>query len=253
MDLTKLRTPVETLYSRGLEALRSKAESKTYMRVTAVVLVLKGMSLKEVSGFFGVTERSVYNWVEKADREGFKALSAKKQTGAPCALSKEMIEKINFVLDEDPDKHGFRVWDGPSLSEYIRREFGIDYSVRSCQYLMRKLDRNLIMPQVFPSLEHPDNEARDAFRKDLAAIWKDKGKIVVFQDEVYFCAQTTVTRIWARIGSRSKVMSKPGKQSAPYSGYLIPESGILYVNKPTWFNYETVVESIRDFLSACPP
>jgi hypothetical protein len=47
-------------------------------------------------------------------------------------------------------------------------------------------------------------------------------------------------------------MSKPGKESIAYSGYLIPETGELIVTKPGWFNYETVIESFRSFLTVVP-
>lgn len=54
------------------------------------------------------------------------------------------------------------------------------------------------------------------------------------------------------IGSRPKVKSAPGKQSVAYSGFVVPSSGKLWVNKPGWFTYETVIASIRDFLANNP-
>lgn len=47
-------------------------------------------------------------------------------------------------------------------------------------------------------------------------------------------------------------MSNPGNKSIAYSGFLIPETGELTVNKPGWFNYESVIQSIREFLQARP-
>ena len=81
----------------------------------------------------------------------------------------------------------------------------------------------------------------------------DASLTVVFQDEVHYQVQTSVTAKWAPKGSKPKVMSKPGKQNVAYSGYLIPDTGELIVNKPGWFNYETVIQSFRDFISAVPP
>ena len=64
--------------------------------------------------------------------------------------------------------------------------------------------------------------------------------------------QTSITRQWALVGSEPKVMSKPGKENVSYSGYLIPETEELIVSKPTWFNYETVIQSLRDFIKQAP-
>jgi hypothetical protein len=47
-------------------------------------------------------------------------------------------------------------------------------------------------------------------------------------------------------------MSKPGNNSVSYSGFLIPATGALYVNKPEWFNYETTIQSFRDFIKQNP-
>ncbi|MBR2257086.1 MAG: transposase, partial [Blautia sp.] len=57
---------------------------------------------------------------------------------------------------------------------------------------------------------------------------------------------------WAPKGSEPKVMSKPGKNSIAYSGFVIPETGELFVMKPGWFNYETVIQSFRDFIKSKP-
>lgn len=47
-------------------------------------------------------------------------------------------------------------------------------------------------------------------------------------------------------------MSKPGRDHASYSGFVIPETGELVVTQPEVFNYETVIQSLRDFLEAKP-
>ena len=74
----------------------------------------------------------------------------------------------------------------------------------------------------------------------------------VFQDDVHFQAQTTITRKWAEKGSEPKVMSKPGKDNMAYSGFVIPETGELTMTKPGWFNYESVIQSLREFIKTRP-
>ena len=88
--------------------------------------------------------------------------------------------------------------------------------------------------------------------KKLSEINQNDELIPVFQDEVHFQAQTTITRVWAEKGSEPKVMSKPGKDKIAYSGFVIPETGELVVTKPEWFTYESVIKSLRDFCQAKP-
>lgn len=64
--------------------------------------------------------------------------------------------------------------------------------------------------------------------------------------------EATVTRKWCPKGSKPKVKSFPGRKSVAYSGFIIPETGELFVTKPEWFNYETTIQCIRDFKESAP-
>lgn len=52
-----------------------------------------------------------------------------------------------------------------------------------------------------------------------------KNSVVVFQDEVHFMAQTTVTRSWAPVGSAPKIKSLPGRDKISFSGFVVPKTG----------------------------
>lgn len=65
-------------------------------------------------------------------------------------------------------------------------------------------------------------------------------------------AESTVTRAWYPKGSRPKVKSYPGHKSIAYSGFVVPETGELFTTKPDWFNYETTITCIHEFLASHP-
>lgn len=69
---------------------------------------------------------------------------------------------------------------------------------------------------------------------------------------MHFQIQTTVTAGWFKKGSAPTVKSFPGRFKVSYSGFVVPESGELFVAKPDTFNYETTISSIREFLEARP-
>lgn len=77
--------------------------------------------------------------------------------------------------------------------------------------------------------------------------------IAVYQDEVHFQVQTTVTASWFKTGSAPRVKSFPGHSKISYSGFVIPADGRLFVTRPEKFTYSTTIESIRAFLDANPP
>ena len=87
----------------------------------------------------------------------------------------------------------------------------------------------------------------------MAEVRSDNTLIAVFQDEVHFQAQTTITASWYKKGSEPQVKSLPGRSKVAYSGFLIPETGELFMCKPDWFNTSTTIQCLRDFLAVHPP
>ncbi len=69
---------------------------------------------------------------------------------------------------------------------------------------------------------------------------------------MHFQITTSVTRKWVVKGSRPTVKSAPGRKSVAYSGFVIPSTGELILNKPEWFNFETVINSFREFIKDYP-
>lgn len=249
----KFKHSKEELLEEGKKIIAADRDAKFLFRVAMVNLVLSGMTSSELSNYCGVDERTISGWVAKVDDDGFDSLRAVKQTGRPSKLSNDQKEKIKYAILKNPSEYGYSNWDGPSLSDFILKEFGVEFSVRACQKLMHELGFSLIRPQTYPSLGESDEGARDRFRREIAAAYNDPSKILVFQDEVHFTIQTTVTRKWTLRGSEPRVKSYPGRKNISYSGFVITKTGQLWVDKPEWFNFETVISSLRKFLSACPP
>ena len=75
---------------------------------------------------------------------------------------------------------------------------------------------------------------------------------MVYQDEVHFQIQTTVTCGWFKKGSAPAVKSFPGRFKISYIWFVIPRTGELFVATPETFNYETTISSIREFLASKP-
>lgn len=46
--------------------------------------------------------------------------------------------------------------------------------------------------------------------------------------------------------------SFPGRDKISYSGFVIPETGVLFTYSPLKFNYKTSIESVRAFLKSLP-
>ena len=156
------------LLEQGKRIVSEKADHKDrkfIYRVSMVNLMLSGLSPKELSSNCGYSERTLQGWLKKVDEFGWETLRTKKQTGRSGKLTDQQREEIKISIKEGPEKSGYTVWGGPSLSDHIKTRYGIDYGVRACQILMHTMEFSLIRPQIYPSLENPDIEARENFKK----------------------------------------------------------------------------------------
>ena len=141
MRIHKYINDPKELLEQGKQIVSESADNKFVHRVSMVNLILGGLSPKVLSEYCGDSERVLQTWVKNVD------------------------EEIHAAINAGPDQYGYNVWDGPALSDFIKKTYHIDYGVRACQLLMRRMGFSLIRLQMYPSLENPDDEARDALKK----------------------------------------------------------------------------------------
>ena len=163
MPARKYKTDRAQLLAEGQQIVRTISDVKYRHKVEMVNLVLSGLTPSYLSSYCGNSKRTITLWVKIADEQGFEALRPRKPTGKPPKLTKEQMAEIRTVLEEDaPKKCGYNVWDGPSLSAYIEKTYGVKLCVRQCQRLFHSLGFSLVRPQTFPCKgEHNEAERRE--------------------------------------------------------------------------------------------
>ena len=166
MNKRKYSTDPGILLEQGKAIMSSTDESRFHFRVFAVNMVLSGCSAAQIGAMAGVSKVAVTGWVKTADEQGFEALKSKGHKGASPKLSEKQREEIDSILQSDPKEHGYKNWDGPSLSAYIKSKYSINLSVRQCQRLFHKLGYSHIRPQPYPSKGYEDTPERMEFKKN---------------------------------------------------------------------------------------
>lgn len=160
-------TDPQVLLAEGQMIVSSTDDAKYQHKVECVNIVLGGMPPSELSKYVAESKNTITQWVKTADEEGFEALHPKKQPGRPQKLTPAQLDEISKLLDEDdPARQGYRVWDGPTMSQYIKKAYSITISPRSCQRMFHSLGFSLIRPQTFPSAEKDNSEEREEFKKN---------------------------------------------------------------------------------------
>ncbi len=139
------------------DEIRRSGESRYDHRLHGVLLVAEGLTCPEVGRLLGDAPRTVEYWVRRFEGGGFAALTEGDRCGRPSRLTEEQLKVVEGVLRHSPAEAGLEgvgLWDGKTLSTFLKKRFDVSLKARQCQRLFRKLGFRLRKPR--PLIAHAD-------------------------------------------------------------------------------------------------
>lgn len=157
------------------DEIRRNDGSRYDHRLHGVLLIAQGMTCPQVAECLGDSPRTVVNWVQRFESQGLAGLSERERLGRPSRLSEGQLAKVEIALRASPTQCGLttQMWDGPTLSAYLRQELGVQLKVRQCQRLFRQLDFRLRKPR--PQVAQANPELQAAHKKTPSTGKKPRG------------------------------------------------------------------------------
>ncbi len=151
------------------DEIRRSPEARYDHRLHGVLLVAHGLSCREVARRLGDAPRSVENWVHRFEQDGFAGLADGQREGRPSRLNPKQRAQVEEALRRSPAHYGLpaQLWDGPLLSSFLKKQFGVTLRVRQCQRLFRRFGFRLRTPR--PEVGQADPAAQAAVKKTPAA------------------------------------------------------------------------------------
>jgi transposase len=58
--------------------------------------------------------------------------------------------------------------------------------------------------------------------------------------------------MWSKRGCQPQVLSAPTQEKVAFSGFVNPQSGVLITNECNKFNFETMMDSVKNFVASLP-
>lgn len=149
------------------DEIRRSEEAKYDHRLHAILLVANGMNCPQAATMLGDSERTIRYWVQQFNEEGLQGLIDIARLGRPSRLSDRHMNQIGQTLRKSPNEVGMAggIWDGKTLSAYIKKNYEMDIGVRQSQRLFRLLGFRLRKPR--PLIAHADPEEQRKFKKNL--------------------------------------------------------------------------------------
>jgi len=94
--------------------LREEKDPRVRDRIRMIILLKEGYKQKEVAKIMRTTERTVYTWKKRYEKEGIEGLKTKEKPERKRKLSDEDMEKLKKLLklDNKRSKESYkdRVW-----------------------------------------------------------------------------------------------------------------------------------------------
>jgi transposase len=148
------------------DEIRRSEESRYDHRLHGVLLVAQGMTCPEVATLLGDAPRTVQYWVKRFEQDGLAGLAEKERPGRPASLTPEQVDAIGQVLRQVPRTFdlGVNLWDGKTLSAFVKKRYRVQLGVRQCQRLFRQLGFRLRKPR--PAIAHADPQLQKQHKKN---------------------------------------------------------------------------------------
>lgn len=150
------------------EYFKTNPEADFIHRLHGILLFIKDnkSSCDSIGAMFGNSPRTISNWIKKINETGdLDSLRSKPKPGRPARLSGKQKEELKLAIINPPEQSGVNanIWDGKTLSHYIKIKYDIELKVRACQNLFHELGFSL--KRARPVVAKGDPQKKDAFKK----------------------------------------------------------------------------------------
>ncbi|WGS17274.1 IS630 family transposase [Bradyrhizobium sp. ISRA463] len=216
------------------KAARREKNSTVARRILALALVLEGADRKKAAESCGMDRQTLRDWVHRYNAEGLAGLRSRKPTGPRSRLTTEQQAELAALVEAgpDPEQHGVVRWRRVDLRDALERRFGVKLHERSVGKVLAKLGYRRL--SVRPRHPQADEAAQEAFSKNFAttltttlpAHAQGKPIEIWFQDEARIGQQGTLTRVWAKRGSRPRAPRDRRYDWAYLFGAACPQRGV---------------------------
>lgn len=112
---------------------RSSKFSQVRNRAKCIILSYQGVSIVQLMQLFGVSRRTLYNWLTKWEKRGLIGLYNEKGRGRKTKLSQEQSQQVKQWIKEEPKTL-------KKVVVKIYQQWGIDVSKETIKRIAKKLN-----------------------------------------------------------------------------------------------------------------
>jgi transposase len=217
-------------------------------RAHMILLSASGYNQKEIAQIVRATPKTVAKFINRYKKHGFLGLYDKHIPGRPPKITMDVQKHIDEYLQTSPRDHGYNIsgWTISLMKHDIWTRFGISVCIETVRQWFIKVGYSLIVPRYF-LLEANEKEVEE-FEQKMSQLQKKakEGEIVlIFMDESTFKMVPTLTRMWAKKGSKPTIPTYDDKRQVVISGGTNPVTGKTHFYLSTNANQKATLAFLK--------
>ncbi|TNC50038.1 IS630 family transposase [Rubellimicrobium rubrum] len=230
MEITRTELSATELWRA---AARSR-DADAARRMLVLALVLEGKSRKEAAESCGMGRQTLRDRVVRTNAEGLTGLSDRVPPGPAFRLTPEQMAEPSEIVEAGPDPavdHVVR-WRRVDLRRVIAARWGVTFHERTVGKLLHRLGFARLSVRSKHARSDPAAQAElgENFSQHVQAALPEQAQgkpiEVWFADETRVGQQGTLTRLWARKGTRPRAPRDCRYAWATLFGAVCPERGV---------------------------
>lgn len=121
--------------------LRDDESFQQAIRLFACYQVSLGVSAEDIASFYGISHKSICNWVNRLNNGGIEALVDKEKSYGTSGKENDLQLIKEILIHKQPYDYGFNSpnWTWATLSKLIMHEFQISYKQAQVHSILKKL------------------------------------------------------------------------------------------------------------------
>jgi transposase len=217
-------------------------------RAHIILLSASGYSQKEIAKIVRATEPTVAKYIKLYKEHGFLGLYDAPIPGRPPKVTEDIQNYIDSCLNMNPRDQGYNIsgWTISLMQHHLWTRFGIRVCLETIRLWFLRLGYSLIFPR-YKLLEGNPKEIEKA-QQEIAELLEQakRGEIVlIFMDESIFKMLPTLTRIWAKKGSKPEIPTYDDKRRIVITGGTDPVAGKTHFRLSSSDTKEAALEFLK--------
>lgn len=228
------------------------------LRYRVVNAIKQGMGKSEAARVFRVSRTAVHHWTKAVNKQGSRALQAKKRGRHPCSrlAPHEAATTVRLITQKCPDQLGlpFALWTREGVRQFLEQRYGVSVSVWT---VGRYLKRWGLTPQkpLRRAYEQDPKAVKQWLEVDYPAIVKlakQEGAQIHWGDEMGLRADDQTGRSYGRRG-QTPVVPGTGQRFRCNMISTLTNHGTLYFKLFTQnFKGDVMLDFLRRLIRQIP-